>query len=129
MAERQIGTVTHYFGKPRVGIVALTGRVTIGDRLRFLGHGADFQQKVKSMQVDHAAVETASARTEVGIRVGQRVREGTEVCIRCQAGARAGSRDSKVFLLAKGSENLCAMNLWFTRHDDVPATYRSRVPL
>ena len=31
------------------------------------------------MQVDHAAVETASARTEVGIRVGQRVREGTEV--------------------------------------------------
>jgi len=79
MAERQIGTVTHYFGKPRVGIVALTGRVAIGDRLRFLGHGADFQQKVKSMQVDHAAVETASARTEVGIRVGQRVREGTEV--------------------------------------------------
>ena len=37
MAERQIGTVTHYFGKPRVGIVALTGRVAIGDRLRFLG--------------------------------------------------------------------------------------------
>ena len=79
MAERQIGTVTHYFGKPRVGIVALTGRVTIGDRLRFLGHGADFQQKVKSMQVDHAAVDTASSRTEVGIRLNHRVREGTKV--------------------------------------------------
>ena len=79
MAERQIGTITHYFGKPRVGIVALTGRVTIGDRLRFLGHGADFQQKVKSMEVDHAAVENASAKTEVGIRLRQRVREGTKV--------------------------------------------------
>ena len=79
MAERQIGTVTHYFGKPRVGIVALTGRVTIGDRLRFLGHGADFQQKVKSLEIDHAAVENASARTEVGIRLSQRVREGTKV--------------------------------------------------
>ena len=44
------------------------------------------------MQVDHAAVETASARTEVGIRVGQRVREGTEV-----------------YKVAGGSEG------WFTR--------------
>ncbi len=128
MAERQIGTITHYFGKPRVGIVALTGRVTIGDRLRFLGHGADFQQEVKSMQVDHAAVETASARTEVGIRVGQRVREGTEV-YKVSGGSEAGPRDSKVPLLAKGSENPYAMNLWFTRHDDVPATHHSRVPL
>ena len=79
MAERQMGMVTHYFGKPRVGSVALTGRGAIGDRLRFLGHGADFQQKVKSMQVDHAAVDTASSRTEVGIRLRKSVREGTKV--------------------------------------------------
>ena len=79
MATRQIGTVTHYFGKLGVGIVALTGRVAIGDRLHFLGHGADFQQKIKSMQVDHAAVDTASSRTEVGIRLRKRVREGTKV--------------------------------------------------
>ena len=65
MAQHLIGTVTHYFGKPQVGIVALTGDVTTGDTLRFLGHGADFQQTVTSMQVEHAAVETASAGTEV----------------------------------------------------------------
>ena len=79
MARRQIGIVTHYFGKLRVGIVKLTGRVVIGDRLHFLGHGADFKQKVKSMQIDHAAVDTASSRTEVGIRLNHRVREGTKV--------------------------------------------------
>ena len=79
MAEHPVGAVTHYFGKPRVGIVALTGDVTTGDTLRFLGHGADFQQTVTSMEIEHAAVETASAGTEVGIRVAQRVREGTEV--------------------------------------------------
>ena len=61
MAEDLIGTVTHYFGKPQVGIVALTSDVTTRDTLRFLGHGADFQQTVTSMQVEHAAVETASA--------------------------------------------------------------------
>ena len=79
MAERPVGTVTHYFGKPQVGIVALSGRVATGDTLRFLGHGADFQQTVTSMQVEHAAVETASSGTEVGVRVAQRVREGTKV--------------------------------------------------
>ena len=79
MTRRPIGTVTHYFGKLRVGIVKLTGRVEIGDRLHFLGHGADFKQKVKSMQVDHAAVDRASSRTEVGIRLNHRVREGTKV--------------------------------------------------
>ena len=79
MAEHQVGTVTHYFGKIQVGIVALTRNITIGDTLRFAGHRADFKQRVKSMQVEHAAVEAASAETEVGIRVKQRVREGTEV--------------------------------------------------
>ena len=79
IAEPSVGTVTHYFGKPEVAIVSLTASIAIGDTLQFRGHGADFQQLVTSMQVEHAAVETASARTEVGIRVDQRVREGTEV--------------------------------------------------
>ena len=57
---------------------SLLRETSTGETLRFLGHGADFQQTVTSMQVEHAAVETASAGTEVGIRV-KRVREGTEV--------------------------------------------------
>ena len=79
MTEHPIGTVTHYFGKVQVGIVSLTADIAIGDTLHFRGHGTDFQQAVTSMQVEHAAVEAASAGTEVGIRVDQRVREGTEV--------------------------------------------------
>ena len=77
MAEHPVGTVIHYFGKPQVGIVSLTADISIGDTLGFRGHGADFQQTVRSMQVEHAAVETAPSGTEVGIRVDQRVREGT----------------------------------------------------
>ena len=79
MAEYAVGTVTHYFGKPKVGIVALTGDVNTGDTLLFRGHGTDFQQAVKSMQIDHVAVDAASAGAEVGIKVKKRVREGTEV--------------------------------------------------
>ena len=79
MTGHPVGTVTHYFGKVQVGIVSLTANIAIGDTLQFRGHGSDFEQAVTSMQIEHAAVETASAGTEVGIRVGQRVRTGTEV--------------------------------------------------
>ena len=100
MAQHPVGTVTHYFGKPQVGIVALTGHVTTGDTLRFLAHGADFKQTITSMQVEHAAVETASAGTEVGIRVDQRVREGTKV-YRVSAVTQGWFERLKALLLTK----------------------------
>ena len=100
MAEHPVGAVTHYFGKPQVGIVALTGDVTTGDTLRFLGHGADFQQTVTSMEIEHAAVETASAGNEVGIRVDRRVREGTEV-YRVSAVTQGWFERLKALLLTK----------------------------
>jgi len=79
MAEERVGTVTHFFPKPQVGVVKLTAAIKVGDTLRFRGHGADFQQTVTSLQVEHAAVESASSGTEVAIHVDQRVRDGTEV--------------------------------------------------
>ena len=79
MSEELIGTISHYFPKLQVGVVKLTAGLKIGDTLRFSGHGADFQQTVTSMQLDHVPVETTSPGTEVAIKVEQRVREGTEV--------------------------------------------------
>ena len=79
MAEELIGTITHYFAKPEVGVVKLKAAVTIGDVLHFRGHTTDFQQKLTSMQVDHAAVDSAAAGDEVALKVDQRVRQGDEV--------------------------------------------------
>ena len=79
MSEELIGKISHYFPKLQVGVVKLTAGLKIGDTLRFSGHGADFQQTVTSMQLEHVPVETSSPGTEVAIKVEQRVREGTEV--------------------------------------------------
>ena len=43
MAEELVGSVSHYFAKPQVGVVKLTGDLKVGDTLRLSGHGADFQ--------------------------------------------------------------------------------------
>lgn len=79
MAEEHIGTITHYFGKPGVGVVKLDAAVKVGDMLQFRGNTTDFQQKLESMEVDHAAVESAEPGAEVAFKVSERVRQGDEV--------------------------------------------------
>ena len=74
MPEQMIGTVTHYYDGPHVGVVRLEDEVHTGDRLHFCGNTTDFEQQVHSMELDHAAVEEAEAGTEVAIQVGHRVR-------------------------------------------------------
>lgn len=79
MAEELVGTITHYFPKPEVGVIKLTAAVKLGDVLHFKGATTDFQQEIKSLQVDHGPVEGAEAGTEVAVKVSERVRGGDEV--------------------------------------------------
>ena len=79
MAEELVGRITHYFGKPEVGVVKLVASINLGDVLHLRGRTTDFQQEITSMQVDHGAVESAAAGTEVAIKLNERVRSGDEV--------------------------------------------------
>ena len=79
MPEQLIGTVTHYYEHPHVGVVRLEGELHAGDRLHFFGHTTDFEQQVRSMEVDHAPIEEAAEGAEVAIQVGHRVRPHDKV--------------------------------------------------
>ena len=80
MAEQLIGKVTHYFGKARVAAVKITeGQLHVGDTIHFVGHTSDFTQKVDSMQIDRAPVDTANVGDEIGIQVVEHAREHDEV--------------------------------------------------
>jgi putative protease len=79
MDEELVGTVTHYFAKPEVGVLKLTAPISVGDVLHFIGHTTDFEQEVASMQVEHGPIDTAQAGDEVAIKVGERVREHDQV--------------------------------------------------
>ena len=76
---KKVGTVTHYYGKIGVAILQLEAPLAVGDTLKFQGHGADFEQSVASLQVDHAEVPKAAKGSQVGLKVDQPVKEGTEV--------------------------------------------------
>ena len=75
----KVGKVTHYYNKAEVAIIELEGDLKVGDTVRFTGHGADFEQVVESMQVNHEQVESAKKGDVIGMKVAQEVKEGTEV--------------------------------------------------
>ena len=79
MAWKEVGRVTHYFGRISVAAVRLTDRLQLGDRICVLGATSDFEQDVASMEVEHQLIEVAEAGQEIGLLVVQRVRKGDAI--------------------------------------------------
>ncbi len=77
--EKEIGVVTHYFGKIKVGIVKLKNPLKVGDTIAIKGAHVDFSQTIKSMQVNHQNVSVAKKNAEIGIKVKKKVHPNDKV--------------------------------------------------
>ena len=75
MEKKEMGRVSHYFGKPQVAAIVLTDGLKVGDKISFQGHTTDFEVVVESIQIEHDSLEEAKAGDNVGIRVPEKVRE------------------------------------------------------
>jgi hypothetical protein len=80
MEENKVGVVIKFFGKIGVAAIQLTDDgLTVGNTIHIKGHTTDFTQKVESMQIENENVEKAALGADIGIKVGDRVRENDEV--------------------------------------------------
>ena len=79
MDEKQIGVISHYFGKVSVGIIELSDALNVGDSIRIKGVHDDFIQKIESMQIEHVDVKEAKTGDSAGIKVDRPVHEHDKV--------------------------------------------------
>ena len=79
---KEIGKITHYFGKIGVGVITLSDALKVGDTIVITGHGKEFEQPVDSMQVEHEQLEVAKKGDEVGMKVSEPVKEGDVVYLK-----------------------------------------------
>ncbi len=85
--EKKVGVVTHYFPKVGAAVVKFETEAKVGDKVKIKGsrgekhESIEFEQAIESMQKDHVPVESAKIGDELGMKVGQEVREGDEVFI------------------------------------------------
>ncbi len=71
----KVGVITHYYNKIGVAVVKLIKALKTGDSIKISGHDKEFNQIVKSMQIEHKELKTGKAKTEIGMKVDQPVRE------------------------------------------------------
>lgn len=79
MNEKEIGVISHYYGKLLVGIIELSDTLKVGDTIHIKGAHDDYTQKIDSMQIEHASVAEAKKGDSVGIKVTQPVHENDKV--------------------------------------------------
>lgn len=77
--EKQIGTITHYFGKIGVGVVELTRKLKVGETIHITGGSRDFTQEVDSLQIEHENVDKAKKGEAVGLKLDEVAKEGDKV--------------------------------------------------
>ena len=76
---KEIGAVTHYFSRISVAVIELTDEISVGDKIQIMGSTTNFEQTVKSMQIEHEDVTKARSGQSIGLKVTERVREGDRV--------------------------------------------------
>ena len=79
MADKKIGTITHFFDRISVGIIKLDGKLKVGDKVRIEGGKSSFEQEISEIQLEHQGIQEGKKGQEVGIKVSEKVREGNKV--------------------------------------------------
>ena len=76
---KEIGKVHNYYDHIGVIAVKLTGGLKVGDRIKVEGATTNFEQEVKSMQMEHKEVKSAKAKDDVGIKAESECKKGDKI--------------------------------------------------
>jgi U32 family peptidase len=79
MADKKIGSISHYYGKAGVAVIDLTGNLKKGDLVKFKKGDHEFEQTIVSMQIDHKEIDKAKKGDSLGLKVDKPVKKGAEV--------------------------------------------------
>ena len=78
-AEKQVGTVTHWFDKIGVAVVKLTGKLAKGADIKIKRGEDEFEDTVSSMQIDHKDVASAKKGDDAAIKLSRPAKEGAGI--------------------------------------------------
>lgn len=73
---KPVGKITHFYPNISVAVVDVLATIKQGDKIKIEGHGRSFEQKVASMQIEHAQIKEAKKGQSIGMKVAQEAKEG-----------------------------------------------------
>ena len=78
---KKVGIVTHYYGNIGVAVVELSGKLSVGDKVKFEDGKHEFEQTIESMQIEHKDISSAKKGDAIGLKVSEKVSEGADVSL------------------------------------------------
>lgn len=81
MAEKQVGTVTHWYDKLSVAVVKLTGKLSAGARVKVKKGTEEFEDTISSLQIDHKDVASAKKGDDAAMKLSQKAKEGAGIYV------------------------------------------------
>lgn len=78
---KKVGVVDKYYSKISVALVTLSDTLAVDDKIKIKGATTDFEQVVKSMQIEHESINSAKKGQMIGLKVENKVRPNDEVFI------------------------------------------------
>lgn len=79
--QQFIGAITHYYDKIKVGVIKLTGALSVGDCIEYQTDEGPYSQIVESMEINREPAFKARSGKEVGLKLRKIPRTGTFVNI------------------------------------------------
>ncbi len=79
MAEKQVGTVTHWYDKLGVAVIKVIGGLSKGDAVKIKRGDSEFEDTVSSIQIDHKDVDSAKTGDSAAIKLSQTAKEGSQI--------------------------------------------------
>lgn len=80
--SKAIGIITHYYDKIKVGVIKLSGTLSVGDSMIYETDEGLFEQLVESMEIDRQPVFKAGKGEEVGIKLKRKTSVDSKVFFR-----------------------------------------------
>ena len=76
---REVGKVSHFFGRINVAIIDVTETISLGDQILIKGPSTDIEQTVDSMEIEHVKVKQAESGQTIGMKLKYHARENDTV--------------------------------------------------
>ena len=77
--EKPLGVVTHWYDKIGVAVVKLSGKLSIGDKIKIKRGEEEFEETVVSLQIDHKDVTAAKKGDDAAMKLQSKAKEGAEI--------------------------------------------------
>ncbi len=84
--EKIIGTVTHWYDKIGVAVVALKSGLKVGDKVKVKHGETEFETEVESMQVEHENIKSSKKGEEVAVKLSEKVEKAKEGSVLYEVG-------------------------------------------